>query len=104
MAHHLGGTSNSAKRRQAEAYAHQDMPNGRDGMLNSMTKAGTDAFTKLQSRFGNLCKVGKEKVAEAEHAVEEQIQHRPMVSILGALGAGMMIGAFSVLAFNRRRR
>jgi hypothetical protein len=104
MAHHLGGMSNSAKRRQAASYTHQDMPNGRHDMLNSMTKAGADAFIKLQSRFGNLCKVGKEKVAEAEQAVEEQIQHRPVVSILGALGVGMIIGAFSVLAFDRRRR
>ncbi len=104
MAHHLGGMSNSAKRRQAEAYANQEMPQGTNDMWHSMTKAGTDAFNKLQSRFGNLCKVGKEKVSEAEHAVEEQIQHRPVVSILGALGAGMMIGAFSVLAFNSRRR
>ena len=85
MAHHLGGTSNSARRRLAEADELPDMPNSRDGMLNSMTKAGTDAFIKLQSRFSNLCTVGKEKVAEAEQAVEEQIQHRPVVSVLAAL-------------------
>jgi ElaB/YqjD/DUF883 family membrane-anchored ribosome-binding protein len=56
----------------------------------------------MQSRLGNLWASGKEKASEAEHAVEGHIQRRPFLSVVVALGIGMMIGALSTLACERK--
>jgi hypothetical protein len=102
MAHHLAGMSNSAKRRQAEADAHQAVAESNDGMLSVIANAGADACSAMQTRFRSLCSFGKEKAVEMERAVEKQIQHRPIISVLGALGLGVIFGSICTMACNRK--
>jgi ElaB/YqjD/DUF883 family membrane-anchored ribosome-binding protein len=104
MAHHLAGTSNSAKRRQAEAEAEtlRNSPESNDGMLSSLTKAGSQAVGSIQSRVGDFCTMGKAKVVEAEHAVEETVQHHPVVSVLAALGVGVILGSVCTMFCSRK--
>jgi hypothetical protein len=87
MGHHISGMSNSAKRRAAVAEVHH--PEESAGLFHS--------------RFDGLYAMGKEKAVELEHAVEETIQHRPIVSVLSALGIGLVLGVVSTMACNCKR-
>jgi ElaB/YqjD/DUF883 family membrane-anchored ribosome-binding protein len=109
MGHHLAGTSNSARRRAAVAAEIQATPEESTGILPTVNKTASEAFQAVQSRFGNWCctameslKHGKETVAAMEHAVEEKIQHRPVTSVLAALGIGLLVGIVSTMACKRK--
>jgi hypothetical protein len=90
MGHHISGVSNSAKRRAAVAANEND------------SHESCGVFGLMQSRFGNLCSMAKEKAMEAEHSVEESIQHRPIMSILAALGVGAILGSLYTMACGRK--
>jgi hypothetical protein len=90
MGHHIAGISNSAKRRAVVAEAHHEAPEA-CGMTSYM-----------QSRFGDFYSMAKEKAVNAEHTVEETIQHRPIVSVLAALGIGAILGSLCTMACGRK--
>lgn len=109
MGHHLAGTSNSARRRAAVSEELRDTPEESNGIFSGVGKAGTEAFQAVQSRFGNWgcaamesLKHSKETVAAMEHAVEEKILHRPVISVLAALGLGLFVGIISTMACERK--
>lgn len=96
MGHHLSGMSNSAKRRAAMAeevaVSQEDT-----GMLPMISRIGNDAWHAVQSSVGGLCSMSKEKALEVEHVVEEKIQHRPITSVVAALGVGAILGAMCAM-------
>jgi hypothetical protein len=106
MGHHIAGMSNSAKRRAAAADTKQEQEHEvaceSTGILPSIGRMGTEAWHAVQSGVGDLCCMSKEKAMEVEHAVEEKIQHRPIVSVLAALGLGAIIGSLCTMACKRK--